>query len=93
MVGTTDNQFRRYTFDITEIARQGTNTIEIIFTSAETYAYQKVSIFSSIKIHYQMTEYPYFVTDGTVPPEYSGEPWRNFIRKEQVIKSHLIIKI
>jgi beta-mannosidase len=83
LIGTTNNQFRRYSFDISDIVEKGTNTIEISFTSAEIYASKKVICFSNFNINYQMTEYPYFVTDGTVPPEYSGEPWRNFIRKEQ----------
>ena len=36
--------FRRYSFDVTNIVNEGSNTIEFQFESAESYATAKVKI-------------------------------------------------
>lgn len=67
-IGTCSNQFRRWRFDCTEALVAGTNTIELLFTSAE-----KAALAASYKLPYPIpySEYPV------------SSPHRNLIRKSQ----------
>jgi len=70
VVGTTDNQFRRYVFPIKSSLRVGTNTIEVRFTSAGTYSSDHAKA------------YPYALPESTSQPHSHGELNRHLIRKE-----------
>jgi beta-mannosidase len=70
-LGQTDNMFRRWRFDVTNVLTSGTNTIEVAFTSAATWANQRAAA------------YPYVCPTSDDPSVQHGEPNRNFIRKEQ----------
>ncbi|KAH3757628.1 Mannosidase, beta A, lysosomal [Pelomyxa schiedti] len=67
-LGTANNMFRRWTFDVTSYLSSSSNTLSLAFQSAATYA------------DTQASNYPYEVPANTNP---SGEDNRNFIRKEQ----------
>ncbi|KAH3756825.1 mannosidase, beta A, lysosomal L-like [Pelomyxa schiedti] len=67
-IGQTDNQFRRYSWDVSNVITSGYNTISIKFQSAATYAADKAQA------------YPYSVPFTAYPTQ---EPYRNFIRKSQ----------
>ncbi|KAH3759148.1 beta-mannosidase precursor [Pelomyxa schiedti] len=69
-LGTANNMFRRYTFDITSVVKSGTNSLQLAFQSAATYADE------------QAAAYPYTVPSSDDPCQ-NGEDHRNFIRKEQ----------
>eukprot|EP01102_Stenamoeba_stenopodia_P020003 TRINITY_DN7671_c0_g1_i1.p1 TRINITY_DN7671_c0_g1~~TRINITY_DN7671_c0_g1_i1.p1 ORF type:complete len:692 (-),score=133.00 TRINITY_DN7671_c0_g1_i1:976-3051(-) len=71
-VGSVDNMFRRYMFDVTELIVEGYNKIEISFVSAATYAAQQ-------EANYVW----YYVPTSDDEEVQNGEPYRNFIRKEQ----------
>jgi beta-mannosidase len=73
-VATTDNMFRRYVWDVTDLLhvdREHENELEIAFESASSYAARKAR------------EYP--VENPTSDNEklQSGVPFRNYMRKEQ----------
>jgi len=71
VVGTTDNQFRRYIFSIKHALVLGANNrIEVRFQSAGTYADQKAKA------------YPYPLNESTSKPHSHGELYRHFMRKE-----------
>eukprot|EP00842_Homolaphlyctis_polyrhiza_P002322 jgi/Hompol1/3090/HPOL_003120-RA len=61
----TDNQFVRYTADITKLLKQGPNTIAVRIESAVSYAERESKL------------YPYVVPDGFAPEQH-GERNRNF---------------
>jgi len=63
--------FRRYIFDVSDFLQSGQNTISIAFQSAATYAAA------------QAAAYPYEVPTADDEVHQHGEPYRNFIRKEQ----------
>ena len=67
-LGSCSNQFRRWRFDCTDVLVVGTNTIELLFTSAEQVAFAE-----SYTLPYPIpyTEYPI------------SSPHRNLIRKSQ----------
>ncbi|PKL10492.1 MAG: beta-mannosidase, partial [Spirochaetae bacterium HGW-Spirochaetae-8] len=68
VVGSCSNQFRRWRFDCTDALVAGTNSIELLFTSAE-----KAALAESYKLPYPIpySEYPV------------SSPHRNLIRKSQ----------
>lgn len=68
MVGSTENQHRRYFFDVLNILTKGLNTLEISFESAALYSSRKAN------------DYPYSVPAGG---KYYPVGNRNFIRKAQ----------
>ncbi|XP_078057254.1 beta-mannosidase isoform X2 [Mustelus asterias] len=70
-VGTSNNMFRQYTFDSTDVIRER-NFIEVRFLSAVSYAAQQSA---------QHSKYP--VPPECPPPQQNGECHVNFIRKEQ----------
>jgi len=70
-VGSADNMFRQYEFDIRSVIQTGENNIMIAFTSAEVYSTGKAK------------EYAYSVPSADSIQVQHGEPFRNFIRKEQ----------
>ncbi|KAF9403921.1 hypothetical protein BGX21_007490 [Mortierella sp. AD011] len=73
LIGSTNNQFRRYMFDVSTTLRTGSNILHIQFESAVSYANTKAK------------EYPYYVPDMfNMSSAQHGFPCRNFIRKEQV---------
>lgn len=70
-LGETNNMFRRYTFDVTQVLEEaGNNTLVVEIESAATYA------------NAQAEAYPYDVPMSASDSQ-NGEPNRNFIRKEQ----------
>jgi len=71
VIGTTENMFRRYIFDVSQVVQPGQNTISIAFESAATYAAN------------QAAAYPYECPTADDEVHQHGEPFRNFIRKEQ----------
>ena len=66
--GFCDNYFKRWRFDITKTLKAGTNTIKLVFESAEKHAEELAA------------KHPYIVPDSKAPV-YS--PHRNFVRKIQ----------
>ncbi|XP_076092568.1 beta-mannosidase-like isoform X1 [Mytilus galloprovincialis] len=70
-VGTSDNMFVRYVFDIKKAARVGTNNLTIVFSSPVKYAESESKL------------YPYAVPPVALVPEYHGENHVQFIRKCQ----------
>ncbi|EHB13916.1 Beta-mannosidase, partial [Heterocephalus glaber] len=70
-IGKTDSMFRRYSFDVTNVARD-VNSLELRFQSAVLYAAQRSRAHSG---------YP--VPPACPPPVQKGECHVNFIRKEQ----------
>ncbi|KAG0018478.1 hypothetical protein BGZ80_007112 [Entomortierella chlamydospora] len=80
--GSTNNQFRRYMFDVSTTLRAGSNLLRIQFESAVSYADAKAK------------EYPYYVPDMfNMSSAQYGFPCRNFIRKEQVSVEVSSVKI
>lgn len=71
LLGTTNNMFVKYTFDVTNFVKAGDNTIRFAFQSAVDY---------SLKA---FTSYPYVVPPTCVAGVQHGECHVNFIRKEQ----------
>jgi beta-mannosidase len=69
LVGTTNNMFLKYTFDITRIVQQGQNTLVIEFQSPTNY------------VQKQKQSYPYYLPAAD-NLDYES-PYRNYIRKEQ----------
>jgi len=67
-VGTSDNMFRRYEFDVGTALEPGENEIEVAFESPVDYAADRAG------------QYPYDVRSIEFPVE---QPHRNFIRKAQ----------
>lgn len=67
-IGLCDNYFKRWRFDITESLKAGSNTIKLVFESAERHAAELANA------------HPYAVPDSKAPV-YS--PHRNFVRKIQ----------
>lgn len=67
-IGRCFNQFRRWRFDCTDALRAGTNTIELIFTSAEREAFAEAA------------RLPYAIPYSVYPVH---SPHRNLIRKTQ----------
>ncbi|KAF9110346.1 hypothetical protein BGX27_006478 [Mortierella sp. AM989] len=73
-IGSTNNQFRHYVFDVTLALREGYNTLRIEFEDAVSYAKTKAKA------------YPYYVPDMfNMSSAQHGFSCRNFIRKEQVV--------
>ena len=70
-VGRSTNMFRRYIFNVKEVLKEGSNLIEVRFTSAVFYAKE------------QAEKYPYRVPPKCPVPVQRGECHGNFIRKEQ----------
>ncbi|XP_005406305.1 PREDICTED: beta-mannosidase [Chinchilla lanigera] len=70
-VGKTDNMFRRYSFDITSMARD-VSSLELRFQSAVLYAAQESRAHTGLP-----------VPPDCPPPQQHGECHVNFIRKEQ----------
>ncbi|XP_069782178.1 beta-mannosidase isoform X2 [Narcine bancroftii] len=70
-LGTSNNMFRRYTFDCTNVIKER-NYIEVRFLSAVSYAAQQSARHSK-----------YSVPPDCPPPQQKGECHVNFIRKEQ----------
>ncbi|KAI8362914.1 glycoside hydrolase superfamily [Mortierella sp. GBAus27b] len=71
-IGSTDNQFRRYLFDVSSVLKSGVNTLRIEFEDAVKFAMTKAKA------------YPYYVPDMfNMSAAQHGFPCRNFIRKEQ----------
>ncbi|KAM5255680.1 beta-mannosidase [Ctenodactylus gundi] len=70
-IGKTDNMFKRYSFDITKVARD-VSSVEVRFQSAVLHAAQRSAAH---------TGYP--VPPSCPPPVQKGECHVNFIRKEQ----------
>ncbi|MCH3920968.1 MAG: glycoside hydrolase family 2 protein [Sphaerochaeta sp.] len=68
VVGTMDNQFRRYRFDVRPLLHEGTNTISLTFRSSEKEALDRAS---RLKYPIPFSEYP------------NGSPHRNLVRKAQ----------
>jgi beta-mannosidase len=66
VVGTMDNQFRRYRFDVRPLLHEGTNTISLTFRSSEKEALDRAS---RLKYPIPFSEYP------------NGSPHRNLVRK------------
>ncbi|KAG0087393.1 hypothetical protein BGZ92_007357 [Podila epicladia] len=68
----TENQYRRYLFDVAKVLRHGQNTIRIHFDDATRIAADKAE------------KYPYYVPDMfNISGAQHGFPHRNMIRKEQ----------
>ncbi|XP_054169104.1 beta-mannosidase-like [Oppia nitens] len=74
MIGTTDNMFVRYKFDIKRHLRLGQNTITVSFESALTYAK---------RLHDQHVRDRYIVPPETTPFAQRGDLHGNYIRKMQ----------
>ncbi|KAG0364110.1 hypothetical protein BGZ54_007839 [Gamsiella multidivaricata] len=73
-VGCTQNQFRRYLFDVGAFLKPGPNILRIQFEDAVKHAKKKAAA------------YPYYVPDMfNMSTAQHGFPHRNFIRKEQVL--------
>ncbi|KAF8985953.1 hypothetical protein BGZ46_000039 [Entomortierella lignicola] len=71
-IGSTNNQFRRYLFDVSSTLQKGSNLLCIKFEDAVSYANAKAK------------SYPYYVPDlFNMSSAQHGFPFRNFIRKEQ----------
>ncbi|KAI7817937.1 glycoside hydrolase superfamily [Gamsiella multidivaricata] len=71
-VGCTQNQFRRYLFDVGAFLKPGPNILRIQFEDAVKHAKKKAAA------------YPYYVPDMfNMSTAQHGFPHRNFIRKEQ----------
>lgn len=69
----TENQFRRYLFDVANVLKHGRNTIRIRLDDATRIAADKAE------------KYPYYVPDMfNISGAQHGFPHRNMIRKEQV---------
>jgi beta-mannosidase len=68
IVGTANNYYRRWHYDITKLAKAGSNKLEIIIESAANYSSNKRS------------KYPYKIYCGG---DYIPDTARNFIRKTQ----------
>ncbi|CAH1775715.1 unnamed protein product [Owenia fusiformis] len=71
VVGTANNQFRRYVFDIKKYVKVGTNSISVKFASPVKYAAKQASAYS------------YVVPPECTAPAQNGECHANFIRKSQ----------
>lgn len=71
VVGTTDNMFRHYQFDVASALVAGTNTIQVEIKSPATYVVDA------------MAAYPYALPESTEPSNSHGILGRNYVRKEQ----------
>ncbi|XP_068537934.1 beta-mannosidase [Anas acuta] len=70
-LGTTDNMFNRYSFDITSVIKE-VNFVEVRFLSAISYAAEQSRCHTA-----------YSIPPACPPPVQKGECHANFIRKEQ----------
>uniref|UniRef100_A0A8B9TT03 Beta-mannosidase n=1 Tax=Anas platyrhynchos TaxID=8839 RepID=A0A8B9TT03_ANAPL len=70
-LGTTDNMFNRYSFDITSLIKE-VNFVEVRFLSAISYAAEQSRCHTA-----------YSIPPACPPPVQKGECHANFIRKEQ----------
>ncbi|XP_056327146.1 beta-mannosidase isoform X2 [Danio aesculapii] len=71
-IGTTDNMFRRYDFDVTGLLKNQENILQVFIMSAVAYASQKSQAHTG-----------YRVPPDCPPPVQKGECHVNFIRKAQ----------
>lgn len=71
LVGSSDNQFVGYVFDITGLLQEGENTIKVEFQSAVDYAQRAFD------------SHPYLIPPTCPPADYHPECHANFIRKAQ----------
>ena len=74
-VGTSNNMFLAYTFDVKDVLLVGMNEIQIVFTSPTQFAQDRFDA--------QIADHGYMVPPECVDPAFQGECHANHIRKMQ----------